>query len=342
MKYSLPYINNAKAILVTIAINLAVFLVFDWSYGIGIRGVIADSIICAFITTIIDIWFVYACLKKIRAAGQMPRQVPVNRLMQMLPKNPFALGLCFALSFAALIIGINWVILSFFDLYSMGFAPWLVYKLIYTTVLSIKIVEFCIFRYVQPDWANAIQGSTNSEAVCQPVKSPFPKISLFKEMYGGVTMNLVMNILMGSFLGSVITQADGSIVLLPTTIEGIPITGLIFGLIMGVLISHGVIKSMNAYILAGGHAAIQIACNKLFTWMPKRKGSLMCLVTISVMLFSAVALPSIMYLFGKSVLNFLQFTIFITLYATLISKPLSYVLIRRCLQKDYINRITHS
>ena len=340
MKYTLPYINNAKAVLITVTINLAILFIFNWPGGINMKGVMVDSAICACITTLIDIWIVYTCMKKMREDGQLPQYAPVSCIMQRLPKNPFALGTIFALFFVAITMGINWSILSFFEMNSMTFTHWLIYKLIYTTVLSIKIVEFCIFRFVQPDWANSKQGKTNEETLSQPVKNPFPGISLYKELFGGVTFNLVMNIIMGSIFGSVIIQSDGSILLLTTTIEGIPITGLIFGFIIGVLITYKVVKSLKTTILTVGPPILESAgMNKWVTWMPMRTGALMFLITIIVMIFSAVALPSIMYLLGKSSLNFLQFTIFITLYATLIGKPISYVLIRRCLQKDYINRI---
>ena len=64
----------------------------------------------------------------------------------------------------------------------------------------------------------------------------------------------------------------------------------------------------------------------------------MCFVTLIVMIFSAVALPAIMYLFDKPFLNFYQYVIFVTLYAALISKTLSYILVKRCMQEDYIRK----
>ena len=337
MKYSLPYINNAKAVLITVAINLGVIFIFNFPDGINMRGVMIDAPICALITTIINMWIVYTSLKKIRASGQMPQQVPISRLMQKLPKNPVALGIIYTLFFAVITMGINWLILTFFDMHNMTFMSWGIYKLIYSTVLSIKIVEFCIFRYVQPDWANAKQENINEEVSDQPVKNPIPKISLFKEMYGAVTGNLALNLIIGSLLGGVIFKDDGSLAVLPTTIEGIPITGLIFGLIIGVLITNGVVQSIKNTIIASGSDMLESAVsNKWFTWMPKNKACLMCLICLCVMLFSAVALPVLMYLFGKSYFNFFQFSVFITIYATLIGKPLSYVLIRRCTQPDFI------
>ena len=338
MKYSLPYINNAKAVLITIAINLGVIFVFHFPNGVNLQGVVTDTLICACITTIINMWIVYASVIKIRRAGRMPQQVPVSRLMQRLPQNPIALGAIFALAFAAITIAINWLILTFFDMSELSFIPWMTYKLIYSTILSIKIVEFCIFRYVQPDWAKAKQANTHDAPTNQPVKNPLPKISLIKEMYGSVTGNIAMNIIIGTVLGGVVAQADGSVVIFPTTLQGIPITGLIFGLIFGILATNGVVKSIQATIRTSDSALLESSVrDKRFSWMPKRKIALMCLTAMCAILFSAVALPSIMYLFGKQILNFYQFTLFITVYASLIVKPISYVLIRRCLQPDFIH-----
>jgi hypothetical protein len=335
---SLPYVDNTKAILITVAINLGAIFLFFRPEGVTYSGVMWDSLFCAGITAAIDIWVVYSKLKKMRASGEMPAQVPESGLMQKLPQNPFALGAIYAGAFAAIAIGVNAMILSFFGLRSMTFAAWAVYKLVYATVLSVKIVEFCIFRYVQPDWAKA--GGTDAEtakaANYVTVKNPMPKISVFKEMFGSVTGNIAMNIIMGSALGGVKPQADGSVVISPTTIEGIPVTGLIFGLIVGILVTRGILAEMNGTITSYPTIAETAIKDKRFSWMPRGKGALTCFVTICVMVFSAVALPSVMALFGKSLLNFYQFVVFITVYATLISKPLSYVLIRRCMQPDYI------
>ena len=338
MKYSLPYINNAKAVLITVAINLGVVFVFHFPNGINLRGVVADTFLCAFITTMINMWIVYASVIKIRRAGKMPQQVPISGLMQRLPKNPVALGVIYAFAFAATTIAINWLILTFFDMSELSFIPWMTYKLIYSTILSIKIVEFCIFRYVQPDWAKERQENTLETVSRQPVKNPFPKISLIKEMYGSVTGNIAMNVIIGTVLGGVVAQADGSVVIFPTTQQGIPITGVIFGLIVGILATNGVVKSIKEAIFAADSAMLEsLVRDKRFSWMPKRIVALMCLTAVCAMLFSAVALPALMYLFEKPFLNFYQFTLFITVYASLIVKPISYVLIRRCMQPDFVS-----
>ena len=337
----LPYIDNAKAVFITLAINVGFAFLFYLLIGVSYIGILWESLICAVTTTAINMWIVYTVLSKMRTAGILPSKVAENRLMQRLPQNPFALGLVYAFVFGVLVAGINLLIMKFFGLHGMGLIPWVIYKLIYTTILSTKIIEFCVFRYVQSDWADtdvACMGQENA-AVMQPIKNPLPKVSVFKEMFGSVTTNIAMNIIIGTALGGVVIVEGNAVVIYPTTVQGIPITGLVFGLITGLLVTSGVTKAMKETILTYGAGMLQTATtDKLFSWMPKGKVALTSLVCIGTMVFSAVALWAIMMLFGISVLNFYQFTVFITIYATVISKPLSYVLVQRCMQPDYIKK----
>lgn len=337
---SLPYIDNARAALLTALINLGVVFLFFYPGGVTYQGVLLDSLVCAVITTIVDLCIVFPRLSKLRAAGLLPAQVPVSRLMQRLPKNPFALGAVFAALFAALTIGVNALILWFFGQASMAFVPWMTYKLVYSTVLSTKITEFCIFRYVQPDWAETKQGVAAEEKNVRPVKDPLPRVSTFKAMYGSVTGNIAMQMISGLVFGSAVFLTDGLVAIAPARVEGMPITGLIFGFILGMLTTRGVVKSVNAAILAPGVEVPESAVTeKAFAWMPKSGGGLSALATACVMLFSAVALRILMTLLGLSVLNIYQFAVFITVYANIISKPLSHVLVRRCMQPDYARHV---
>ncbi len=342
MKPRLPYIDNAKAVLITLAINICALLLFNWPGGISYAGAMWDSLFCAVITTIINMCIVYGRLLKMRKLGAMPVSFPESKFIQRLPQNPILLVIIYATAFAAVTTGINAVILLFFGIDKMSFLPWAIYKLIYSTVLSIKIVEFCIFRYVQPDWANAQNNGhteTGGSSTGSTVKNPWPSISLFKEIYGSVTANIVTNLIIGSILGGVITRPDGSVLIFPTTVEGIPITGLAFGLIAGILVTKGIVTAMDETIIASIPLETRNAAptDRRFTWMPVGKVPLTILVCICLMIFSALALPAVMMLFGKTVLNFFQYSIFITVYATIICKPLSFILIQRCMQSDYIS-----
>ena len=340
-KVDLPYVDNARALLITVAINLGVVFLFNWPEGVTYRGVVWDSLFCAAITTAVDIWIVHAGLKKMRAAGQMPPQAPVSRLMQRLPRNPVALGAIYAAVFGVLTMGGNAAILWFFGIQSMTFAAWVLYKLMYATVLSVTITEYCIYRYAQPDWAGA--GSVSAEAPrsvpADSVKNPLPKIGLFKEIYGSVTANIALNIIIGSALGGVVAGPGGTVVIFPTTVEGIPITGLIFGCIFGVLVTNGVMTAMNAIIIANPTMPEGAATDRRLTWMPKGRPALTCMASLCVMVFSAAVLPALMALFAVPVLNFYQFTGLITAYAAMIGKPLSFIVTRRCMQSDYIRHV---
>ncbi len=336
----LPYVDNAKAILITLAINLLAVFIFNWPGGVVYGEVLWDSVFCACLTTAIDMGVVYPRLKKMRAAGVMPRRVPESRLMQRLPAHPLALGILYAAVFAALALAANALLLSFFGIRALAFLPWTVYKLIYATVLSVMLVEYCIFRYVQPDWAGG-KPEGGAAAVSAdpgpPVKNPLPKIGMFKEIYGAVTGNIAMNFIMGTLLGGVVLGADASVVVFPTTVEGIPITGLVFGLIVGVLVTNGVVQAMRPIMAESGGAILAGAVpDRRLTWLPKSQAALTAVVCLAAMLFSAVALPAILTLFNLPVLNFYQFTVLISIYAALLGKPLSFILTKRCMQPDYV------
>ncbi len=336
----LPYIDNAKPILLTLAVNLGVVFIFNWPGGVEYSEVLLDSLFCAVITTAIDLPLIYRRLKRMRAAGTMPRKAPDSRFMQRLPKNPLALGILYAAAFAALTVGGNALILGFFGLHRLAFLPWAVYKLIYATILSVVVAEYCIFRYVQPDWAQSVTGgaaATSPAAIDPPIKNPLPKIGMFKEIYGAVTGNIAMNIILGTLLGGVVPGADASVVILPTTAEGIPVTGLVFGLIVGVLVTHGVVTAMRPIILTSGRDFLAGApTDRRLAWLPKGKAALTGVVCLAAMLFSAVALKALLLLFNLPVLNFYQFTVMISIYAALLGKPLSVLLTKRCMQPDYI------
>jgi len=331
----LPYIDNAKISLITILVNLAIVFVFFWPRGASFPELLIDSVVCVLLTVAIDLWLVYRRMLQLRAAGQIPTQVPLSHLMQRLPRHPVALGAIYALAFGALTVAVNAAIWSFYDIHSMNFAPWVVYKLIYTTILSAKITEYCIFRYVQPDFALAGPAPVPGNVV-QEVKNPLPRVPVLKAMFGSVATNIALEVILGLVLGSVIITADQSIVVPATTIDAIPISGLFFGLIMGILITRTVIKAMQQALSAIPPGAVSGVSDKRVAWLPKNSILLGVVVCLFSMIFSAIVLRGVMSLFGFQTMHFLQKVILITVYASLLSKLISAVLIRRISQPDYL------
>jgi len=334
----LPYVNNAKAVFVTLALNLLAVLLLTRG-GVGVTEVMLDAVLTVIATTVINFLIVYPQLKRLRAAGQLPQHLPPSRLMQKLPQNPILLGVICVILFSVLMLALNWMILTFFGISQLALLPWLVYKLIFAAVLSIKIVDFIIYRYVQPDWAVAPLGIDGEPIDPATVRRPLPKVSLAKELFTGITTNVLLNLVIGTLLGGALLHADGSMTLLPTTVEGIGISGLIFGLIMGTLISRAVLKGVRQAIWAQGPDALTAASsNRWFTWLPTRTIPLMIITVLATMLFSMVALPTILRVFNKPFLNFLQFSVLITIYSTLLGRPIAYLLTKRAIQRDFVQR----
>lgn len=333
----LPYINNAKAVMVTLVINVACVFFFNYPSGVTFDGVMLDSIYCAIITSILNMAIIYPALRKKRAMRDMPLEVPVSALMQKLPANPVLLAALYAACFTALTVAANWAVFRFFHIERMAFAPWLVYKLIYATLLSAKIVEYCIFRYVQPDWAGP---ETRRATPDETVKNPLPGISLLPAVYGSVTGNIATNIVNGTILGGVRVLDNQEVVIYPTRVEGIHIGGMIFGLLCGALITNAVLRAVKAAVLSGDPLVLQLASgDKKIPWFPKKRIPLTCFICAITMAFSVVALRSIWGLFDIRIMNFYQYVIFITVYAALVSKPISALLAWRCRQPDYIRYV---
>ncbi len=329
----LPYINNARAVLITVAINLASTFAFNFPQGIAFQEILWEAPVFGAVTTAIDMAIIYPQLKKKRARGLLPVYEPGNRMMQKLPRHPAWLGLVYAVAFAALSLLANWAILSFFGIDRMTFAEWAVYEITFVTLLSVKIVEYIIFRFVQPDWADAHSG-----APMHMVRNPLPRFAMFKAVYASVTGNMALNIIIGTILGGVVLMDSKAVVIYPTTIERIHITGIVFGMISGLLVSNGVIKAVNQ----GTHDTPlsdrpKSAAKPL--WLPRNRAALTGVVCCANVVITAAVLRGVMALFNLPMLDFYRYTVLMTAYATVNGKLISRFLIWRCTRLDYAQYI---
>lgn len=143
---------------------------------------------------------------------------------------------------------------------------------------------------------------------------------LLKDIGLNLALNVVLTLLIGLAFGSVRVQPDGALLVLPTTVTGMSITGLIFGLIMGVLTTLLVVRAVN---VAAGE---EFSGDKFPRTNAKQTAILAAVVALIVMAFSAIVLPAIMRLFGWEHLNFLQFIAFLTVYSTTLSRIVAYLL----------------
>jgi len=169
------------------------------------------------------------------------------------------------------------------------------------------------------------------------------------ELFRGAQLNILLTLLISAAFGSVRFQPGGVLIVDPTLTDYIWITGLIFGLILGVLVTRGTVKGFRAAVAAAGPDAAEATSDapthsgatltRTYPFLPRKTWALTVAVCVIAMALSMVALPTILRVFHIAQLNFAQFIVFITLYSWLISKLFSYLLVKRMLLPDYMNQL---
>lgn len=149
---SLPYLNNLQSVLITVAVNFALVWAFNYKMtSYHVYGIAIDAVVCAMLTTMIDVLIVQAGMKKAWAAGAVPGQVPVSELMMRLPKRGIGLMIVFGAVFSVICVAANCGIFLFYGFKSWTFWQFMLYKLVYSLILSERIVSLTILRMVQSD-----------------------------------------------------------------------------------------------------------------------------------------------------------------------------------------------
>ncbi|MDR2703373.1 MAG: hypothetical protein LBB58_03425 [Cellulomonadaceae bacterium] len=166
-------------------------------------------------------------------------------------------------------------------------------------------------------------------------------LGVISQLWAGFMMNAVLQILISAVFRAVGVNPDGTFWISPTTVDSVWIVGLIFGAIMGVLATRGIVKAGKALILEAAHTEDTAAApappqSKWLTRLPKNTALLTLTICALTMAFSYFALPLLMRLFGWRMLNYAQFIVFMTIYAYLMGKPIQHLLSGRLKQPDYI------
>ncbi len=336
----LPYLNNVWVITLTVVINLACAFIF-FGRPIVLFDVLADLFICGIITSFINVYAVRYLLDKASQRGEIPADVPASPFMMHLPKNPFALALLFALCFGLIMVLISWLLILFFEITEFRFVPFLVWKIIYSCVLSAVIIEYVIFRFVQSD---CLDRKTVTYEGTENVKNPLPRMSTFRTVFDSVVANLGMNLTFGLLFGGVVIQGT-SVLIKPTLGSSIWISGIFFGILTCAMGVAPVVNATNEQILSrlatNGSAAEDsfIPKNRGLSWMPKSKVGLTLFMCIPVSIISAVCLSLVAWIFGFDELNFYQFTIVITAWGMLAARFITKIVLARCLQPDYGQKV---
>jgi len=318
---SLPYINNVRTIAITLLLNLLLtWLLRLYRYEAG--DIVVDAVICAWLTVGINVMVVWHCLQKLRAVGAMPKEVPVSRLMMRLPKNRFGLIVVFGVVFTVLCVWVNHTIFSWFGFESWTFGQFLPFKLVYSLILSERIVSLCILRLVQPDcWKS---DSEHSVPMTQPILNPLPSLSGVQELFSTVSANLALQLYFNPYLGEYTIGGARSIIM-----EGVIASAVTCFIVVGM-----VTKTLD---MARANGECHVPPNRLLMLWPKNRWVFACLCAL-VAAPTAVAIFIMLFqLYGFTSWTFYEFFWIKMAYLLILGRILVAITLRRFTQPDIVD-----
>lgn len=149
---SLPYLDNLRGVLITVAINFILVWAANFRMApYNVYAVALDAAICGVLTAVIDVLIVRAGMKKAWAAGIVPREVPVSGLMMKFPKGVIGLMLALGAAASVVCIAVNCGLFLFYRFERWTFWQFMLYKLVYSLILSERLISLTILRLVQKD-----------------------------------------------------------------------------------------------------------------------------------------------------------------------------------------------
>ena len=320
--YGLPYLNNLRVLLLTLALNVLCAVMFYYGRRITLQGVLIDSAICGFTTSLIDVCIVAVRLRGLRKAGKLPAFVPQHRLLAFLPRRPVWLSLLLGALFALLTPLLNGALIRFYQIERFAFVPFLVWKMAYSSVLSVLLLELCVLRLAQPDCAKPTDPAQGGTDV---VRNPLPKLSALKSWFQTVTADFGFNMLMGFLWGS--TYIEGyNVVLAPAARAGVRVSALLTGVIVAARMVWPVAKNVRA---ACALSPVLEKRSAGIAWLPASPALFALVLTLPVIVLAYAAFAAVFALFDFQTLNFFQFFVIRALFVGLLTKAVVKLAILR-------------
>ncbi|NLC97253.1 MAG: hypothetical protein GX675_06775 [Erysipelotrichaceae bacterium] len=319
----LPYLNNLPMALFVCFINIALAFVFQYGRVLTVSDLVVDASLCGIVTAFTSLGYAYWAVEKQRKQGNLPTQVPINSFMQKLPSSYIPLTIITGIAGSVIMVFITIALLRFFPETEYTFIRFLVWKTGYATFLAAKMIEFGIFRYVQPDCEKPDDPIQKGS---QTVINPLLRKEIFSMLYASVTADFGMNMLIGLVLGGTIIQGD-LVILMGVTQGGVWITGLVFGIIISLLMIKPTLTSVKEIAFEGG--VPKSSKKNVLASLPVSPWTLVFILLVPVMAFSALSFWTIMKFFGFESLNFFQFFIIRTAYSKLLSRLVETFAIQR-------------
>jgi hypothetical protein len=314
----LPYIDNVKAVSITLSLNFLLTLLFRLD-RYGAYDIVIDTVICAVLTAVVDVLIVWRGVRKAQDAGAVPDEVPVNKVMMLLPKNRLGLMAVFGAFFAVLCAGFNYSVFAWYGFESWTFGQFLLYKLVYSLILSERIVNLGILRLVQPDCKRP---AVDPSAVkTQPIKNPLPSINGLQALFSNVSANLALQLFSNPYIGEYTVGGNRSIIA-----EGVIGSAVTCFIVVGIMA-----KTLD---MARANGEFNVPPNRLLTFFPRNRWLFAFLCALVAGPIAAILFVGIFKFYGFSSWTFYEFFWIKMAYLTLLGKILVALTIRRFTQPD--------
>lgn len=321
----LPYVNNIGSILITVGINVACVLAFNWNSEISIYTVLISAAICGVCTSVINTLLSHGAIKKMRRAGTLPPSVPESRFMMRLPRNPLLLMLIFSVIFAIVAALFNFAFIRFYEIQTFTLLRLTVWQTAYACLLAAIVTECAVLRFIQPDCA---EPSDPAQTGTEKVANPMSRVKAFTNWLGTILADFGFNMAIGLLLGATYVAADHSVIIKPTTRDGIVGSAVVIGLIVTFRMALPILKSISGARDKGALAPAEKRSGFLSA-LPEKPTRLTLLLILSIILLSYVVFWSVLTFFDFEVLSFFQFFVIRSIYMAILSKGVMALAIAR-------------
>ncbi|WP_323398447.1 hypothetical protein [Eubacterium aggregans] len=297
-------------------INLVVVILFLYGHNLSERSILIDAACFGVSTTFIDTLYIKHRIDELAQQGALPDQAPTSVILAHLPQNPMLLALIIGSMFAIITPILNGVVFSFFAIHTFEFPQFLAWRLLYSIVVSAKIVECVILRYMQPNYLHTFEKEQTGSDI---VKNPLPRLQTFSNLFDTVVNDFGFNLIVGFFMGGVIL--DGAmVIILPTAQKSIIISALILSVIVSLKMVYPVAREIQEEVDAGRIPRRKYNYPSWYVGVfgsPKR---FTLILFIPVALAAMIMLWGILTFFHFEVLNFFQYFVIRTACVTVITK----------------------
>lgn len=329
----LPYLNNTSIILITVAINLVIFLVTGWGRSFDLTFILIDGAICGIVTALLDVFWIHHYVDLAQKNRALPTNLPISRFMMQLPKNTYLFAALCALLGGLLTPLINSIIFNYYEFEVLFFAQMLVLKLIYSYFLSAKIVEVAILRFVQPDLTD--QTANREEITVTPSKHSAPRVTYFQQLFNNWMTDFGLNMFRGLIIGTTIVTNDNYVLIAPTLLRSVDTTGFISGIIVTFMTVPSISQEI-IYSIDSGKTKPLKKSNPYVAWLPTNRWLLTILLCLPIIVLTIIVYYVVMSFFGFESLSFFQFFFIRIAYTTMLVKALVPLIMFRYMQPDAV------